>query len=578
MEDKMRLAALYTRVSTEMQEREQTIQSQLAAVRGYADQHQFRYTTATTYTDEGYSGARLDRPGLDELRDHAREGRFDVIVVLCPDRLARRYAYQVLLLEEFKRASVEVHFCEHPIGGSPDDELLLQIQGAIAEYERAKIIERMRRGRLHRARMGELGPPRPPYGYRYAARKHGGDGELRIHEDEAAMVRQVFTWYTEEGATVYKILGRLNASQWKPRSGSERWAYATVLRMLRCEWYVGRAYYNRNACSVNERTDTAYPSRKRPRLVLTERPRSEWITVPVPRIVDDDLFACVRQRMQNNRRFARRRLRQEGVFLLSGLLKCGLCGHAFVGKTRREKCRRGGMICYYTYHCCSQTVPECPKHCRCSSKALHVAGVNEAVWSVIRDLLLDSKAFSRQLADWLTRSNAQPTGADSDLAKFDARLKEFHRQRERLTDAYQGGVLHLEAFRTRLKTLDDRIFATEQARTAEQTHISDHEVAKAHVLGAEAFIERLRPRLAGADFETRQRILRLVVDKIIVTGQQLEIHLAVPVSGNCPLTSKETLFRNESDSGSALDAGPEKEGQANPAQLSLGALRQLDSS
>jgi site-specific DNA recombinase len=129
----MTMAALYARVSTELQEQEQTIQSQLAAIRQYAQDHAFHATAALTYTDEGFSGSRLDRPALDELRDHAREGRFQALVVLCPDRLARKYAYQVLLIEELARAGVTVHFCERPITDSPDDQLLLQIQGAIAE-------------------------------------------------------------------------------------------------------------------------------------------------------------------------------------------------------------------------------------------------------------------------------------------------------------------------------------------------------------------------------------------------------------------------------------------------------------
>ena len=146
----MRRAALYARVSTNLQEKEQTIQSQLAAVVRYAEQQGLGHSTALTYTDDGYSGSWLDRPALDELRDHAKEGRFDVVVILCPDRLARRYAYQVLLLDELKRAGIDVHFCERPINDNPDDQLLLQIQGAIAEYERAKLLDRCRRGRSER--------------------------------------------------------------------------------------------------------------------------------------------------------------------------------------------------------------------------------------------------------------------------------------------------------------------------------------------------------------------------------------------------------------------------------------------
>ena len=172
----------------------------------------FHTTTALTYTDEGYSGSYLDRPALDELRDHAREGRFDVVVVLCPDRLARKYAYQVLLIEELKRAGVDIHFCERPSTDSPDDQLLLQIQGAIAEYERAKIAERSRRGRLHRARMGELSPSRLPYGYRRNAKRYGGDGKILIDEDEATMVRQVFGWYAQEETSVHSVVRKLRTA------------------------------------------------------------------------------------------------------------------------------------------------------------------------------------------------------------------------------------------------------------------------------------------------------------------------------------------------------------------------------
>ncbi len=131
-------------------------------------------------------------------------------------RSSTSYAYQVLLLEELKQAGIEVHFCERPINDSPDDQLLLQIQGAIAEYERAKILERSRRGRLHQARRGELPSPTVPYGYHYAARKYGGDGKIQIDPDKAAMVHQIFEWYAAEGTCLDEILRRLNASPWKP--------------------------------------------------------------------------------------------------------------------------------------------------------------------------------------------------------------------------------------------------------------------------------------------------------------------------------------------------------------------------
>src|SRR3954452_8120288 len=148
-------AAIYARVSTERQERQQTIDSQLAALRAWAEAGGHELSDRHVFRDEGYSGARLDRPGLDALRDAVRDGEVEILAVLAPDRLARRYAYQVLLLEEFRRAGCAVAFLHRPITEDPHDQLLLQIQGAVAEYERAVLGERFRRGKLHKARAGQ---------------------------------------------------------------------------------------------------------------------------------------------------------------------------------------------------------------------------------------------------------------------------------------------------------------------------------------------------------------------------------------------------------------------------------------
>jgi site-specific DNA recombinase len=169
-------AAIYARVSTERQEREQTMASQVALLVAWTQAPGHELRGEHRFLDEGYSGARLDRPGLDRLRDAAHEGALDLVAVLSPDRLARKYAYQVLLLEELRRAGCQVVFLQHPIGDDPNDQLLLQIQGAIAEYERAVMQERFRRGKLQRARAGQYLGSTPPYGYRYIPNRDGVPG------------------------------------------------------------------------------------------------------------------------------------------------------------------------------------------------------------------------------------------------------------------------------------------------------------------------------------------------------------------------------------------------------------------
>ncbi len=540
-------AALYARVSTELQEKEQTIQSQLAAISRYAETHGFVTSPALTYSDEGFSGTHLERPALDELRDHAREGRFEAVVVLCPDRLARKYAYQVLLLEELKRVGVEVHFCERPISDSPDDQLLLQIQGAVAEYQRAKILERARRGRLHRARMGELGPSRLPYGYRYAAKKHGGDGHIRVDEAEAAMVRQVFAWYAQEGETLYGLLMKLNASAWWTRARRKEWGATTVLRLLHCEWYIGRAYYNRTRTVRNPRSAVATDGKKLPKATLTQRPPAEWILVPVPPIVDEALFARVQQRVQENRRFARRRLRREGVFLLRGLLKCGVCGHAYVAETRVEHQRRrdGSDFCYEYYLCSMRMapLPDAVRH-RCRNERLRAAGVDEAVWTAVRDLLADSETVATHLRAWAEQATQGSSDLTQRLQHAEHRWQELSRQQDRLLDAYQLGVLPLDAFRTRMQALQESRLSAEVALAEARAEQLTADAVRTHAAGAEGVLERLRPSLLNADFHTRQTILRLLVERVVVHGQRLEVQLALPVSGNFDLTSGHHPTRN----------------------------------
>ena len=542
----MRRAALYARVSTERQEKEETIESQLAAITRHADRGGLRHSPALTYTDDGYSGTWLDRPALDELRDHAREGRFDVVVVLCPDRLARRYAYQVLLLEELKRVGIEVLFCERPINDSPDDQLLLQVQGAIAEYERAKMLERCRRGRLHRARQGVLAPPRTPYGYVYSARKYGGDGQIRIHEKEAAMVRQIFAWYAEEGATLYRVVKKLNASPWKPRSG-KAWSHPTVLSILHCEWYVGRAYYGRRSHRMQPRSRDGMesPGAKR---IRTDKPRSEWIEVSVPRILDDELFARVQERIQESRRFSKRCLKREGVYLLRGLLKCGVCGYTYFGHTQTRRSKYEGRV-EHAYYGCRRTSPSAVQggDKPCTNTRLLAAGVEEVVWTTVRDLLLDSDALAREISAWLHETTAD--SKDSDRQKLaTARLNDLRKQRERLIDAYQSGVLDLADFRSRKEEIEDRTLAVEHELAELRSTESRRELAVRQAAGAQAVVAQLRDRLRNPDFNLKRAILRLAVEKVVVIHHRLEIHLALPVSGNFDLMldrgAKPTLKRN----------------------------------
>ena len=314
-------AALYARVSTERQDREQTIASQISALTAWAQQQGHELRPAHIYTDSAVSGSRLDRPGLDQLRDAAAAAAFDVVAIVSPDRLARRHAYQVLLLEELRRDGCAVVFLEHPISDDPRDQLLLQIQGAIAEYERAVIGERFRRGKLHKARAGYFIGAHAPYGYRYIPKRDGVAGHLVIDEDEAALVRALYSWLIDEQLTIRQILKRLNEGPWRPRSGKPRWSPSVVHHILADPIYAGTAYSNRYRFVPPQkprkpRSACAYENSCR-----QPKPREEWIPIPVPALIDQETQARAQAQLARNAALSFRH-NTKYAYLLRCLLTC----------------------------------------------------------------------------------------------------------------------------------------------------------------------------------------------------------------------------------------------------------------
>ena len=310
--------ALYARVSTERQEQQGTIASQLDELTRWAREQQHDVVDAYVCVDDGYSGTRLDRPGLDRLRDGAEAGAFEAALVLCPDRLARKYAYQVLILEELERFSVQVIFLDQPLSDDPQARLLTQIQGAVAEYERMKIAERYRRGKLFRARQGEVFWWKVPYGYRWIRRCDGVPAHAEVAEPEAQVVRQIFRWHVDERLSVRQIALRLTESSHVTATGLPRWGTSTVTRMLHNEAYIGTMYYNRSE-SVSSKPRSTSRRRRRPNRQQA-RPTAEWIPLPVPPIIDADLFRRSQAIHHENSRFSPRHLKS-GHYLLRGLVR-----------------------------------------------------------------------------------------------------------------------------------------------------------------------------------------------------------------------------------------------------------------
>jgi site-specific DNA recombinase len=345
----MTMTAIYTRVSSDRQKEEKTIGSQIFALSEYAQSEGLTVPDEWIFQDEGYSGASLVRPGLERLRDLACEGQLETLLIYCPDRLSRKYAaYQVLLTEEFARHGVEVVFLKSPKATTPEEQLLLQFQGMIAEYERAQIVERCRRGKRYRAKAGLVNVlSGAPYGYRYIKKTEVSSAYYKIIEKEAEVVRSVFKRYTEDGLSINAVARWLNEQRIATRKGVSLWERSTVWGMLRNPAYQGTACFGKT--KLVERQKVTRPLRQRggfsPHSSSSrERPRQEWIEIPVPAIVSEETFLLARERLEQNKRHSLRRTIEPT--LLQGMLVCSKCGYAYYRCSTRTSKRK-----LYYYRC-----------------------------------------------------------------------------------------------------------------------------------------------------------------------------------------------------------------------------------
>src|ERR1700752_4839414 len=521
----MRMAAIYARVSSQQQREENTIASQTASLIEFAQRHDLEVPKEWVVEDEGYSGATLERPGLEHVRDLAAEGQIQVVLAYSPDRLSRKYAYQILLIEEFARHGVETLFVKSPQGDSAEDQLLVQFQGMIAEYERAQILERSRRGKRHRAHSGEVSVlSNAPYGYHYVRKTDETPAAFLVDEAEARVVRRVYELYTVEGFSIAEIARCLN-SEGVPTRKASRWERSVVWAMLRNSAYRGMACFGKTR--VSTRTRVMRPQRRRG--VTTpcttaghERPREEWIEIPVPSLVTEESFARAQELLYQNKLRSRRRKIAPSV--VQGLVSCAKCGYALSRTSTQTSARK---IHYYK---CSGSDswrklggPVCD-----NGQFIRQELLDQIVWAEVIRLLEEPALIQQELDRRLVAART----SDPTRKREQSLLRELThvgKGIERLLNAYQERLLSIEQLRDRMPMLHQR----QKTLRAELQSLVDQNNDRAAFLRLAETLTSFLPRLRSAD-ETlsvidRQRIVRLLVKEVLVGEDTITIRHSIPI-------------------------------------------------
>jgi site-specific DNA recombinase len=517
--------ALYVRVSTNRQHQSQTIEQQLERLQAaVAQQAEWHLAPEHIYRDDGYSGAKLNRPGLDRLRDRAGMGAFELILITAPDRLSRKYVHQVLLLEELKQSGCHIEFLERPMDSDdPHDQLLLQIRGAVAEYERDLIADRMRRGRQTKLQSGTLLPwTMAPYGYIMDPERSRDPSRLRIDPVKATVVSQIFAWYTDlqQHVSLYWVAKKLSDDQVPTPKGGVRWNVATIRGILRNPAYKGTAYSGRTRpAPARQRKSALQPIGSGQSIQPT--PTEEWIPITVPAIITQETFELAQQRLDQNKQLARRNNHQYD-YLLRGLVSCGQCRLACTGRCIRPD---------YPYYVCKGRTDSLriAQNERCTARYAPAKILDQLVWQDLCTVLADPDLITHELqraqtGEWL------PQALQSRRQSVKDALAQLERQQARLLEVFLAEIISRDEFERKRQELNQtqqglsqqmhqlELQAQRQINTAKlATHIQD-------------FCQRIQPTLDQLDFAQRRQLVELLIDRVIVDDANVEIRYVIPTS------------------------------------------------
>ncbi len=543
----MTSAAIYARVSSARQKKDQTIGSQTQALREHATQSLLEVPEEWVFEDEGHSGATLVRPGLEALRDLAAQGCLDVVLCYSPDRLARKFAYQALLIEEFTRAGVRVEFVKGPRGDTPEDQLLVQFQGMFAEYEKAQLAERYRRGKAYRARTGSVNVlGGAPFGYRYLRKSDLAGAVYEIAEDEAMLVAEMFRRYAGDGASIADLARWLTSQGVRTRTGKERWDRSVIWGMLRNPAYAGKAVFGKTMV-VQEPAGlnrvARLQGRSVPRPIKTvDRPRGEWTEIPVPAIVSNDTFDRVQQRLADNKRFAARNTKVPS--LLQGLAACSACGYGYYRTSARTTSRK-----IYYYRCLGSDDYRYQGGRVCRNQPVRADYLDNIVWDHITGLLADPALIRAEISKRLERARTSDP-VTRQRNQLELALAKATTSITAMIGAYSEQLITIDELRARMPHLRAREASLRGQIDALDAQAADRDAYLKLADNLEGFLSQLRGKAETAAVAERQHVLRLLVKDVLVGPEKITIRHRIPTrAGSSSARQHDTDADTEGDQG-----------------------------
>ena len=521
----MKVIALYARVSSDKQVQESTILSQIEALENRIKTDGFKLIDEFKFIDNGYSGSNLIRPGLEKLRDKISIGAIDKIYIHSPDRLSRKYAYQMLLLEEFQRAGVEVVFLNHQINDNPESHLLLQMQGMIAEYERAKIMERSRRGKIHSAKMGNVSIlVKAPYGYRYINKQtNAGQAAFEINIEEAEIIKKIFFWSGKDRCSMMEISRKLQNMNIRSPKGDIYWHRSTIWYILKNPIYIGQAVYGRTK-TIAKITPIRPPKGSKEHsnrnYSIKRTAKENWIYMPVPAIIDEDIFNIVQQQLEENKKMARASKRG-AAYLLQGLIVCQCCQYAYHGITRKSDKLK--TVNHSYYRCGGRNANYLGGNKICSNRQIRADILDIMVWEEVKHLLKNPHRILDEYQRRISDVEKLPLNFANDF--IEKQVYKLRQGIERLIDSYTKQYIEQVEFEPRIKSMRERLKILEERKKdiADQKNLKED--LKLIITNLEEFTASIEKNLnfTDQDWNAKRDIIRMLVKRIEIHQEDIKI-------------------------------------------------------
>src|SRR5882724_3503093 len=498
------VSGLYGRVSTGRQENEATIESQLAEIKARIEADGNILPTENIFIDDGWTGEILQRPALDAMRDAAVVGNFQILYVYDRGRISRIFTHQEIVLEELRDKEIQFESLHDVKAITAEERVLQAMQGVFHEYERVKIAERMRRGKLYKARSGIMINGGALYGYNYIKKTDISPTHYEINEEEASVVRKIFHWVGVERISLHKVIQRLYDEGIPPRKRrSEFWTKGPVVGLLQCETYInGIAFYNKSEAIVAKNPIKKVKYKKIKRTSRKARPREDWIPLKVPVLLEDkNVFENVQKILAENQIYARKNKKYN--YLLSGLIYCQ-CG-----------CRRAGdgtSKYGHFYYRCSSRINNLPITDRkCTAQGVNAAVLDGLLWSNLKKLITDPETLRANVKEWLEiQVNNQADIREQN--RLLGKIAELSEEEKRYAKAYGTGTLDFEQFqelikdaRKRKTVFQKQLGVLDKKKSLEAIDIEEEELYNEAI----EVIKKL-------DFSDKFKTIRDVIDKIIL--------------------------------------------------------------